>query len=555
MNARRRELHRTLGGLGFTRDASTIIGIRYTGSLSVAGKSIHVGIVFDDLEFARLPRLQLLKPREDAPQLLAHIQADGEYCYANRDRHLVDRYKIPSAVATSLEMMRSSLERSQTSHAAAEIVAEFPQHWFGSTVFLDLESNSSRRAILYRLIRHDGSYSDLIADSERLLSFLTPKRPTSEEPIEIVRCKWPLAFQTNQNRPQTFADFLDWLGSIDGGVATEALSRAQNSYPRKPLLLVVAPNGAVGIRLEFVPAWWKAITRPQALAHYVDKKRSDLRVTRFTGEPIDPTFIYTRNLTMSGNLVGKRIALVGCGTIGSHLAKMLAQSGGGHGENGRLTLFDQQKLRAGNIGRHLLGLPDVGRAKAIAVSDTLSKTYPEIDTSGFDTDILQRLSKLDDYDLVIDATGDEGVTNAINTHFVELRMVGATCPPTIFVWLFGNGAAAQALCTTSLSDACYRCLRPDHGGPWRFSPLKSDYSAEEVPAQCGEGPFFPYGVAAPVTAAALALQLALDWAKGNASPKLRTQLIAVDMTRQVHDKDPQKSARCPACGAEHSLGQ
>jgi molybdopterin/thiamine biosynthesis adenylyltransferase len=254
---------------------------------------------------------------------------------------------------------------------------------------------------------------------------------------------------------------------------------------------------------------------------------------------------------MHGNLVDKRIALIGCGTIGSHLAKMLAQSGAGYGKDSRLTLIDQQKLRAGNIGRHLLGLPNVGRAKAIAVAKMLTAMYPDLDAAGIEDDALRRLSSLDDYDLVIDATGDEGVANALNAHFVKLRRDGKASPPTIFAWLFGNGAAAQALCTTSLADACYRCLRPDHGGPWRFSPLKSGYTVEEVPAQCGEGPFFPYGVATPVTAAALALQLALDWAKGNAAPKLRTQRVVAEVTQQVRDQDPSKSPRCPACGAEH----
>ncbi len=550
MNARRRELHRTLGGLGFIRDASSLKGIRYTGSLGVAGKPIRVGIVFDDMEFARLPRLQLVAPSEDAPQLLAHVQTDGEYCYAQRDAHVLDRFNVPGSVAISIEMMRASLERSQTSHAAAEIAAELPQHWFGSPVFVDLTNNRANRASLYRLIRHDGSQSDLLADSGRLMSFFTSKRPVAENSVEIVRCRKPLTFRPSQKRPETFASFLDWLASIDAATSAETLARAQSTFPKQPHVFVVAPNGTIGVRLDFIPAWWNAIARPQALARYVDKHRSDLRITRFTGDPIDPTFIYTRNTPMHKNLVGKQITLVGCGTIGSHLAKMLAQSGAGYGKGGRLSLIDQQKLRAGNLGRHLLGLPDLDRAKAIAVADILAKMYPDLEIGGIEDDVLQRLPSFDDDDLVIDATGDEGVANALNAHFVQLRRDHKSSPSTIFAWLFGNGAAAQALCTTSLADACYRCLRPDHGGPWRFNPLKSGYAIEEAPAQCGEGPFFPYGVAAPVTAAALALQLALDWAKGNASPKLRTQRVAAEMTQQVRDQDPAKSPRCPACGAD-----
>jgi molybdopterin/thiamine biosynthesis adenylyltransferase len=250
-------------------------------------------------------------------------------------------------------------------------------------------------------------------------------------------------------------------------------------------------------------------------------------------------------------LSGKRITLVGCGTIGSHLAKMLAQSGAGYGRDGRLRLIDQQNLKPGNLGRHLLGLPDVGRPKAVAVRDLLVRQYPELDISPSFADVLKDLHALDYNDLVIDATGDEGVANAINAYLSERRRHADSAPTSIFVWLFGNGAAAQALCVATSDDACYRCLRPDHGAPWRFSPLRSGYVPREVPAQCGEGPFFPYGVAAPVTAAALALQLALDWSKGDPSPRLRTQRLALNETQQVKDQNPSRSARCPACGMEH----
>ena len=344
---------------------------------------------------------------------------------------------------------------------------------------------------------------------------------------------------------------MNWLATVDGAASAQALSAAQNSYPHQPHVFIIAPNGVVGIRLDFNAAIWKSFQRPQALARFVDRHRQKVKLTRLTGEPIDPHFVYTRNMGTQPNLSGKRITLVGCGTIGSHLAKMLAQSGAGYGAEGRLRLIDQQNLRAGNVGRHLLGVPDVGRPKSAAVRDFLIKQYPDLDISATDVDVLKDLHLLDYNDLVIDATGDEGVANAINAYFVERGQRGETTPVSIFAWLFGNGAAAQALCVAASSDACYRCLRPVHGEPWRFSPLKSDFVPREVPAECGEGPFFPYGVAAPVTAAALALQLALDWSKGDPSPRLRTQRLALDETQQVKDQNPTRSAHCPACGMEH----
>lgn len=550
MNPRLRDLHRTLVSLGFSRDGATIKGIRYSGALTVAGRPIRSAIIFDDLEFARLPRLHLLSPAEDVPELIAHVQENGEYCYAHRDGLVLDRFNIPGSIALSLRLMRESLERSQTSHAIAEIAAEFPQHWFGHPIYVDIKNPLANRAVVYRVAHKDGTAFDLLADTERLLPFFTSTNPSKGQPIDLIKSEKPLTFSRGQKRPETFGDFLDWLSGIDTAVASTALASAQGTYPNHPQLFVLAPNATVGVRLEFIPAWWKAMRRPQALAHYVDKNRQDLRLTRFTGDRIDPTFIYTRNMNTQPNFSGKTIALVGCGTIGSHLAKMLAQTGAGYGAGARLTLFDQQKLTAGNIGRHLLGVPDIGKPKATAVADLLLSLYPELDISAVNDDVLQRLKSLSDSDLVIDATGDEGVANAINAHLVQRRRTGVQTPAIIFAWLFGNGAAAQALCVTSLDDACYRCLRPDHGGQWRFSPLRTGYMMQEVAAQCGEGPFFPYGVAAPVTAAALALQLALDWVQGHPSPRLRTQRLILEGTQQVKDQDPTKSAHCPACGTE-----
>lgn len=550
MDTRRREVHRTFAGLGFSREASVTGGIRYQGTLSVSGRKVRAAISFDDLEFARLPRLSILHPAEDTPSLLAHVQSDGDYCYAHRDAFVLDRFDISTAIAQSMQLMRSSLERSQTSHATAEIAGEFPQHWFGHPVGVDLKDALAGRATLFQIPQHNKTQLVVLADSKRVVRLLSGAAHAQEESASIVPTSRALTFRPGQTRPETFEEFLTWLSSIDAQAASGALNAARASHPNRPLIFLSAPNGMVGVRLEFVPAYWKSFTRPAALARYVEHHPKEVKLTRFTAEPIDPTFLYTRNMGTQTNLGMKRIVLVGCGTIGSHLAKMLAQSGAGFGNLGALFLVDEQDLKAGNIGRHLLGIRHVGMNKAVAVRDVITEAYPELDVSAISGDVLKHLHVLDQADLVIDATGDEGISNALNAHLMDRRKRGVPSPAVIFTFLFGNGAAAQALCADSSEFACYKCLRPDHGGPWRFSPLKSGYDTQEIAAACGEAPYFPYGVAAPVTAAALALQLAFDWVKGDASPRLRTVRLAFDETQQVRDQNPARLERCLACGME-----
>src|SRR3546814_1770268 len=59
--------------------------------------------------------------------------------------------------------------------------------------------------------------------------------------------------------------------------------------------------------------------------------------------------ITSRNVPKLAGLASKKVGLVGCGTIGSHLARMMMQSGAG--SNQLLYLFDNDHVAPGNLGR------------------------------------------------------------------------------------------------------------------------------------------------------------------------------------------------------------
>ncbi len=66
-----------------------------------------------------------------------------------------------------------------------------------------------------------------------------------------------------------------------------------------------------------------------------------------------------------GNLSQKRIALIGCGTIGGYLAELLLRSGAGCGEN-YFHLYDNDSFKPHNFARHSLTAHNFGLAKSIA---------------------------------------------------------------------------------------------------------------------------------------------------------------------------------------------
>jgi hypothetical protein len=252
-------------------------------------------------------------------------------------------------------------------------------------------------------------------------------------------------------------------------------------------------------------------------------------------------------------LVGKRLVLIGCGTIGSHLAKFLVQTGAGH-RDGALMLVDKDTLTPGNIGRHLLGLDHLGQNKAQAIATVLRQEFPTSNIQGRASNALKLLRLFEGVDLVIDASGEEPLSRAINEHFLRCRSRGSG-PDVLHVWLAGAGDAAQALLVDSLKYGCYQCLRAGADGPWRYWPLLDEHSPHPVMGPCGEGMFMPYGVGAPAIAAGLALQVAVDWAAKRVGPRLRTMPINSRTTRRLKDINLTKRDDCPACSPIAAVGE
>ncbi len=550
-------LHRAMRAAGFKRDRSVVQQHRFIGKLQAAGRTLSVAITFADAEFLQLPNLHVVPPT-DLGDAVAHVEEEGKVCYAQSGLLVLDRYDVAGSVAICLELARRGLERI-VSHRniIGEVEAEFPQHWWGDIVYVDLRQNSSQAAALYKIPASGGALRVLLADSDSALkpfalneSDLREVKQTARK-AKIVRCRSLLTFKRGQRQPNTLAELVQWGDAVEPGLGEGLLSAAADLHRAdQPVLCIRGANGTVGAILEIPVDLKIAATRPQAFAKFLRRDAARISLTRLSGIRVDPEFIVTRNLNGGRGLAGKRIVVVGCGTIGGHLAKFLAHSGGGY-DGGSLTLIDNQLLAPGNIGRHLLGVMHVGQNKAEACREELLRLFPDSTILPITGDAVRMLGHLSGADLVIDATGEEALSATLNDTFVKARVSGRSAPCAIHIWLFGNGAAAQGILTGTVDTACYKCLRPNLREPWRFDPILHKQQLIVAPAACGEAPFLPYSIAAPAMAAALAAQMAMDWASGRPRPTLRTIRIDHAVTRQIKDQSPHRSERCPAC-ALHS---
>lgn len=552
---RAKDLLRTLAHKGFKRDRSQTKAYRYKGRLKAAGRDVAVSITFPDLEMTRLPELILLNPEQEAPHVVAHLTASGALCFARNEDLVLDRYDVGGTALMCLELARRGLERALThKHLEMEIAQEFPQHWNGASFYYDLAATNHDRAKLYLISRSRATHCLLLSDREEVLKRIVPDVAArqlliaSSLPAFVFRSNTDLTFGRDHRQPETFAAFIAWLESILPDTRRRAVHEVASRFPNNLVSLFInAPNGCVGIGLDQSLPVFKSAQRRQGLERIAQENAGKIGVQRYSGTRIDLPFIFMRNMNSHTPLTGRRIALVGCGTIGSHLAKFLVQSGAGHNA-GKLLLLDNQPLEPGNVGRHYLGTTSIGNGKPDALKAEISRQFPEANIVAVAGDAERFLETLAGCDLIVDATGEESLSMSINHHFVAYRRDHETAPAVLHIRLFGNGTAAQALLVDRPDVACFKCLKPDHSGNWRFSPLRSGVAAMHTVAACGESQYIAYGVAAPVMAAALSLQLILDWNNGTPSPRMRTIRIEKKDSQEVNDKDPERSPRCPACG-------
>ncbi|WP_243666981.1 ThiF family adenylyltransferase [Pseudomonas brassicae] len=259
---------------------------------------------------------------------------------------------------------------------------------------------------------------------------------------------------------------------------------------------------------------------------------------------LDDKYLAERNIPGRTTLSGKRIGLIGCGTIGGFLGEMLVKAGAGTG-GGELLLIDNDLVMPQNLGRHRLGFNYLFKSKAQALADELLTVLPSIRVRGFNNDAKD--VNLSGLDLIIDATGEEAFGH---------WLAKATSCPTLHVWIEGAGVAVRSLIKHRTEQGCYRCLTQANSQGELLSVVGG---VEPIFAGQGcEGLYVPFSASVSIQAAALALDTTLAWVAGKPWPSLSTRLTdysfepATLIARRYRIQDVQHVVRSNMDRAWHS---
>jgi len=575
--------HNFLREKGFKRIPSTFLH-KYEGIMSVRNTRFSLEISFSELDFIDFPKYRLLNIPEGLNPHLPHIEPDGSLCYLDKEFIYLDRYNQESNFVLCfqyVEKLLVSYVENDIKKLSQEYADEFTAYWQGEFFAYIKSWNSPLQALLidrYSILDNDkkntkcevvifnkpqeaDAWLKLRNAANNTYNKTTPVIVTKLTQTKLIRLfeKWPLSSRQ---------ELLAWLTIIDPSAAQSFISSllaviSDIKNIRSFYVVLQTPGGNVGAFIEIDKQIIEALKRSQnqrqnkkgnkpASPSSILSRKSLVKekFLRINIMDASDSRITTRNQDKEFSLIGKKIALIGCGTVGSFTALLLAQLGAGiqdHTHKGVLAFFDPDILVPDNLGRHILNMSYVGENKALAMADFLTKQAVSntINFIGnnkrFDVKNLTLFSR---YDLIIDATGNEAFSTSLSHYYHRSEIPNAL----IHGWVIAAGKAVRVILDDK-TGACYRCLRisnKDGELQERFKLFSKDKEPQEpIRRNCGNA-YFPYASGASASAAALIQQLAIDYFSGNPSPRFRHSSLSLDV-QYTKNCNPSNLDTCPCC--------
>ncbi|MEM9540754.1 MAG: E2/UBC family protein [Cyanobacteria bacterium P01_E01_bin.42] len=209
------------------------------------------------------------------------------------------------------------------------------------------------------------------------------------------------------------------------------------------------------------------------------------------------------------DLANFKVILIGCGSIGGHVACNLVQSG-----IRQLTLVDPDCLTRENTYRHYLGMSAEGEPKVTALKNELERKFPYLSIASYPTlieeAIRQNSVNLDTFDLIMVAIGDDTAQLYLN----QLLHKEYQHPIAVFTWVEPHSIGGHSLLTRPKQSGCFQCLFTDPFDPdtplynrAAFAAYGQFFGQDDL--GCGSS-YTPFGVLDVQKTAEQAVRLGLD---------------------------------------------
>lgn len=557
----------------------------YVKGYETAGGKFNVALSFFADPYITLPTAYVLKsPSQYSGRLLPHINMGWYLCYVEEmeaDWDANDLRGIYQQVDAQIQLTLDSAVASVVAGTPddQEMEGEFSSYWLPDRrVYLLSDTAEKVDLMCVAASRQNtiekpesSSGEEWIAyeknDEKEFVQWLKQRGLTRSDgktfltsyfkikPSRLAGVLWP---------PKDLRAVLQWLTEVDLSARARILNHfVNNPVKRHVLLLDVRHQDMVGLYVELdidatglntYPRKSNRKKRTGRIAKHgtlitcLSAKHSVIRFIRLGVTRADRKTILSRNRRRSaaGDLSSKKIALIGCGTIGGYLSSLLLRSGAGCGQ-AKFDLYDHDSFGPQNFGRHPLSTAHFGQNKAIATAATLkSSTHLTCNAEGKPIRFSINPELLKQYDIVIDATGRPPVSRRL-AHVVR-TLSHDKRPLLIHGFNDGNGRSSKVI--TDNGSCCFGCLLADpafykNGSDIRFKHIIKN---NERHVNCGST-YTPYDAAVSVITASMMQEAVLSSLEPKLSWTYNEHML--DGSRSRQPRYLPRQPNCDICHGHH----
>lgn len=513
--------------------------IRLTGPLRTS-ISTHECEFDIDPEFYELPKVRLIEIPQQFRPVAPHISSEGALCYLAKGSVVLDIFDPVGQTLACLKRAEVVLEKLLKNELVEDLEEEFFAYWDGPLCLVDIQQPAMGRHQTMVVKPSDVGIPVVSDDLKRTTKKLKALGwEPARETVITYRIRTTAKPYPHQGvwPPTTVSEVLAWQSLLDRRCRVKIQQRiceAARTSANGALMLIESPILTYGFAVLFEREKKDHRTSRQPLK---TTAIFEMKVVPVSIIRIDDRYMAQRNAPGQATLAGKRIAVIGCGTVGGYLADLLVKAGAGT-LGGQLTLVDFDRLMPQNIGRHRLGFPSLFENKAKALAEELRRNAPGADVRGLPVTV--QLAELGAIDLLVDATGEESLG-----HWLSAKH-GRASVAMLSVWIEGPGIAIRGLLREGREGACCRCLS-NHTRKGQYSAVVGDMPVIFAGQGC-EGLYVPFPATVSIQAASLGVEMTLAWANNDFSPALRTKVLDRRYELKTPDCDPDRHIDCPACG-------
>lgn len=503
----------------------TSLGHGWRTNLQISDSDFRaIDVMVDDRFPFSFPRIALVDP----PPLYTwpHVEPGGLLClydeYASSDVAHPD-----TVLDVVLNEASTLIARSVRGETQEEFRAEFMTYWNRIQVSSDsIPWRSLVRAQppsrLIRVWRGKDFYlvGEDEAEIQRWLEHFFGRRVPAFGDSETAALIWLARPLLPRDYPHT-ADDIITLARDAGPEPTRLLEQLGDKTPERLVVLLGAHSmdgpclaGVTIIKPE--AGKFRGRQRPNPLIHgfrpghvppVLQRQRyfANASVEPSSVARVDASWIHGRDRDeRQVQLTGKRVVVLGCGSLGAPIALNLAAAGVGN-----FVLVDPQALTGPNTSRHELGSTGVGQNKAAGLRELLLRKYPHLTSvthhaATWQEAIAHDENLLTDAHLVIVAIGNWHA----EAQFNDWHLRRGRAPLVLYAWIEPRAGGGHAL-AIGPAGGCFQCGFDESGGPRLPITIWPDVMMREREPGCG-AVFQPYGPAELAYIEALASELSIE---------------------------------------------